>query len=347
LSEHPLRAAALLVRKDNWWNSKIPLVLAVAYFQILVQDIAPARAFVLLGALLFSAVCLAAYGHVINDVCDVEADRRAGKPNRIARLSVAARAALLLALLVVGLLPWLAIRLDRTAAACLFFICALPTVYAAPPLRLKERGVWGALADASMAHAVPALFTLALFASQAETRWGLTVPLMVATGAWALGVGLRGIVLHEIWDLDNDLQAGVRTFVARIGRERARRLVTRVIFPAEMAGLCAMSLLLMLAAPSLVVLLPLAFAFEVLEAQLWKTSLDPAPRQPGVHILPHDLYQIWMPLMAAVLLATRHASFLALVALQVVLFLPALRAHSVAYVLEELARRSHRLRDRS
>src|SRR5262249_23528237 len=131
-----------LVRLDNWWCAKIPPLLAVAYVQILLGGLDLGRAVLLLGCFLFSVACVAAYGHVINDIFDLEADRLAGKPNAMARLRRGRPAALAAAFLVAGFLPGIFAGYS-IAAACLLFLNYLwPTVYSVPGIRLKERGLW-------------------------------------------------------------------------------------------------------------------------------------------------------------------------------------------------------------
>src|SRR5262249_22393065 len=64
--------AVRLVRFGDWWHSKIPPLLAVAYVQMLRLELGLGTASVLLGCYLCSIACVAAYGHVINDVFDVQ-----------------------------------------------------------------------------------------------------------------------------------------------------------------------------------------------------------------------------------------------------------------------------------
>src|SRR5262249_52325561 len=78
--------AVRLVRLGDWWHSKSPPLLAVAYVQILRLELGLGPASLFLGCYLFSIACVAAYGHVINDVFDVQVDQRAGKPNSMAGL---------------------------------------------------------------------------------------------------------------------------------------------------------------------------------------------------------------------------------------------------------------------
>src|SRR5258708_38908653 len=83
----PIAGAAsffAFARPGNWFFSKIPPLLAVAYLEILRFGVAPHDAGRLLASGLLSIFCVAIYGHVVNDIFDVEADRLANKVNRLA-----------------------------------------------------------------------------------------------------------------------------------------------------------------------------------------------------------------------------------------------------------------------
>lgn len=61
----------------------------------------------LLLLLLVSVAGVAAFGHLVNDWADVDADLRGGKPNRLTNISNASRGKVVVASLMIGLLPWL------------------------------------------------------------------------------------------------------------------------------------------------------------------------------------------------------------------------------------------------
>ena len=97
-------------RPGNWWFSKVPPLLAVAYLAILFQDIDLSRAGLLLASFVVSVSCVAIYGHVINDAFDIEDDRRAGKPNAMAALNRSGRCVLILTFLCAGFVPAVVIK---------------------------------------------------------------------------------------------------------------------------------------------------------------------------------------------------------------------------------------------
>ncbi len=109
------------------------------------------------------------------------------------------------------------------------------TLYSTPPFRLKVRGVWGVVMDASGAHLLPTLWAASLIAEAT----GHVVPrLFLGTfGVWASAFGVRGILWHQLRDRENDRRGGVTTFAAGRDPKAIRVFVTRVVFPLEVAAL--------------------------------------------------------------------------------------------------------------
>jgi len=319
--------ALALYRSRNWLEYKIPPLLGVAYVLFALLDISASRALTILPALLVSAVSVAAFAHLVNDFFDVEVDRRAGKPNALAALSTPRRWTLVTTLGIAGAVPWLVVGVDLVSIGLLgLLIYALAVIYSAPPIRLKERGIWGVVADASLAHAVPVLFVIALVVGLADEKTAIS-PLAVAiSGLWALCIGLRGIILHQIWDHENDLRAGLSTFVVRVGPDRARQYVLRYLFPVQLLALLALGVMLVGVLPRLVVPLALMAALELASLRTRSPGRsDIAPTRPGISIALHPLYEVWLPCVAALVLASQSPAYLPLVFAHVCLFQRSIR----------------------
>lgn len=312
-----------LLRGSDWWFYKIPPLLAIAYAEILLQATPPQQSIATLLTLLASMFFVAAYGHVINDIFDVEVDLQAGKQNRMASLSNPQRLLLCVTLAGLGLVPWLFIGLGTRSAILLAAIYILLTIYSAPPLRLKERDIWGAIADAAQVHAVPTLLVATVFSHLADTLQPESVVLATAATAWAFLAGIRGILLHQIWDRDSDLSAGVTTLITRIGVESARFWITYVSFPLELLLLTLLILVISQFAPSFLIFCALYILLRIISTQSAVTALDPAPAQ-KTYILPHDFYEVWLPLALLILLAIREPVFLSLLVIHIGLFYPAI-----------------------
>ena len=195
-----IRSLFNLFRGQDWWFYKIPPLLAIAYAEILIQNISPHTAATTLLALIASMFFVAAYGHVVNDIFDIEVDRRADKANRMGLLPISQRILLSLSLAVAGLVPWFFTGFSTQSALLLAGIYTLLTIYSAPPLRLKEKGLLGVITDATAVHAVPTLFVATVFSQLANSPEPRSITIVNVATLWAFLVGIRGIVLHQIWD---------------------------------------------------------------------------------------------------------------------------------------------------
>ena len=221
-----MRVDPTLVRSGQWWDHKMPQLVAAASLCLLpvADGLRGWTTLVDLVLFLLAAVGVAAFGHVLNDLADIPTDAVAGVPNQMAGLSVTQRATVLGATVVAGALPWLVLPTSARTLALLLVEVVLLTVYSLPPIRLKDRAAAGVLADALYAYVVPILLTVSVFTDLgglAWPAWWIVLP----TVTWMLLMGLRGILWHQIGDLAHDRRAGVRTLVTRLGAERTSTAV--------------------------------------------------------------------------------------------------------------------------
>ena len=210
-----LRAIRTLVRWDEWYDSKVPLLFICFYQMCLVQPI-PARQVIVRFTLVTAFACLyLAFGYLINDYSDRETDRLAGKLKLIASLPAPAAVVLLCLLGLAGMAIPLFLIGNRVLAlgltAVAYFFAAF---YSMPPVRFKERGVWGLVVSAVAQRSLPALIIFAAFDHFGLDSWLLFVLLAL--------IGVRWILVHQLIDLQNDREAGVSTFAAHAGRATDR-----------------------------------------------------------------------------------------------------------------------------
>jgi 4-hydroxybenzoate polyprenyltransferase/SAM-dependent methyltransferase len=296
-------------RPGNWLASKIPPLLAIAYIDILRFGIAPNEAARLLVSALVSIFCVAVYGHVVNDIFDLEADRLANKVNRLAATRPARRLLLILGFLLAGFLPVLVTGYSIGAVSLLGLNYLWPTIYSIPALRLKERGLLGVACDALGSHITPTLFILALFATAAPS--GLTVTALVAT-LWAALLGLKGILHHQIVDRDNDIQSGVATFATKADAATLQRFLTRFNLWAELPVSALFTLLVCPWFPLAIPAFVLYTGSEALKYRLgfqFALSTDPATVRPSAPFTNEMFYILWMPMAAAVQLGFEGPGF--------------------------------------
>ncbi len=166
-------------------------------------------------------VC-ASYVSILNDLTDAEDDRASGKPSRWRGESRIVPALLLAACVAAGSGFFFIWRRDALLF-CAYLFCWLAfTLYSAAPLRLKVRGIWGVLADASGAHLFPMLFAVVLVYHwnriETASEWTILIAL------WSFAAGVRGILWHQLEDAINDRKIGLRTFACLHGTKAAERL---------------------------------------------------------------------------------------------------------------------------
>ena len=319
-----------LVRGQDWWFYKIPPMLAAGYATALVFDVPVRHTLVALAAVLAAVCAVASFGYVINDLFDIAQDRRAGKRNTMARIGPTGRAVALALPLLAGFAIIIAIGGGRTALGLLAVNFALPALYSIPPVRLKERGVLGVIADAGAAHLLPTalMVTAVLPIERQVTTFGWWF-LATACG-WAFFSGVRGIIVHQVADRAADRRADVETFGGRIGITRARRLTFLGIVPLEVASLAGFLALVIPFAPAVAIATLLFAACELQKIRLrWTLPMFESPAKSTERYVPlinNEFYEVWLPLALAVQLALAHREFIAVPVFQALAFAPNLYA---------------------
>ncbi len=315
-------------RINNWWNYKIPPLLGIAYALLLLGDYTIAQATTIFAVIISTSIGAAGYGHLINDICDIKTDQKANKPNAAAQLQPWQSLLLCLLFISTGFAAPLLTHLSTIPLALLTANYLLPTLYSVPPLRLKERGIWGILSDAAGAHLVPTLFVAATVLSQTPDppRNALLFTGVAATHAFF--VGLRGILLHQLWDRANDLNSGITTFVTQRPPETVQTWINRLVFPVEILLLSGVALLLCQSTPALTAFFAVYLLLTAVNIKTAPHPFTPSPPK-GQNIIPHDLYEVWLPLALAITLAVQNPQFLIFVALTAILFYPSLKVRTM------------------
>lgn len=143
----------------GWWFNKVPL--SVTLLLLLDDGVLTLNAFLVLSLVVLAVCAVGNYGYGLNDLYDVEEDRRAKRANTAVALG---RRRIILSIVVSAFAAeLLAAGGAGTGGAMLtFFELLLPLAYS--PLRLKERKWLGIAADAAAAHVYPAVLALAAVA---------------------------------------------------------------------------------------------------------------------------------------------------------------------------------------
>ena len=304
-----------LIRADEWWEYKLVPILSTFYATALVLHIAVSSLWAAALLLLFSIVPAAVYASVINDVTDRADDVAAGKRNRVAGRPRAMVAAVIAAAIGAGFLfDWLW-RDDLRLLSCYLATWLAFSLYSLPPFRLKKHGLPGVLCDAAGAHLFPALIAV-LIACRGAQR-AANGAWVASVAVWALAYGLRGIVWHQLSDVDNDRAAGVRTFARRHPRAAAV-IGTFVVFPFELGALAAMLWQIGgIWPPAFLVLYAL---HAVRSARRWRTAPVIVVPKPRFFIVLHEFYSDLFPVALLVTASVRDRRDLVVLAAHLLLF---------------------------
>ncbi|MEH2236059.1 tetratricopeptide repeat protein [Nostoc sp.] len=314
-----------IIRGGDWWLYKLPPLLAIAYAEILLMNFPVIQLILTVLALLFSISSVAAYGHIVNDIFDIEVDQRVGKNNSMAQFSSWQRLLLCILFAVTGFVLPTLMNFGTLAIILLGINYLLPTLYSAPPLRLKEKGIWGIISDAAGAHAIPTLFVATTFLHLSASPQPQSIILTIAATAWSFCAGIRGIILHQLWDRENDLKSDVKTLVTKLNVEKVRFWISYIIFPTEILLLSLLVLVISRFAPILLLFFILYLLSKTINIKLGlANAFDTAPIR-KVNIPLHDFNEVWLPLALITLLSIREPFFFILLLLHIILFYPSIK----------------------
>lgn len=328
--EVPLDERFGVLRAADWWNHKVPVLLALAYWLLLGPEAVPTvgvgTAGASLAVFLVAVVGVAGLGHLLNDRFDRAQDARAGRNRVAATLSAPVAAALTAVLVGLALVPWIYLPGGSALWVLLAAEVGLLVGYSAPPLRAKERGVLGLVFDASYAFTLPALLTIATFSQVAGVAQGSVDALVAVVTVWSFATGLRGIAYHQLDDLESDRYSGARTWAVRVGPSTVARRIPWFA-GIEAAAFAALVVVLGQRVPLLpigvaVVLAWRAFQLRFLGGYDASVSVDDTAggwRRLCFAYL-NMVYERWLPLLALVPLVVRDPDFWPLLLAHVVLF---------------------------
>jgi 4-hydroxybenzoate polyprenyltransferase len=305
-----------VTRAGEWWEHKLAPVAATGYASAWLLHASIAETWLPIATVVAALAVCAAYVCVVNDLTDLEADRAAGKHNRLAGRSPVLAPVAIGACLVAGagiaLLAW---RDDPLALAVYAASWIAFSAYSIAPLRLKARGAAGALADAIGAVLAPQLLVAIVVFGALDAPidgWWLG-----CVGAWALALGLRGAIWHQLTDVGADARSDLATF-ARGSPDRVRGTTMVLLFAVELAAFAG---LLVLAGNRLAfALLPVYVLLERMRMRLWGVRLVVTAPAPDYRIAMHEYYVVLYPLAFLLALATRDFAALALLVAHVALF---------------------------
>ena len=303
-----------LTRAGEWWDYKLVPILSTFYATALVLRVPVIAMWSSALSLLLAIATAAIYASAVNELTDRADDATAGKRNRAADRPRSV-AALLAVSVGAGLtFAWLW-RSDTPLLSCYLATLLAFALYSLPPVRLKKRGLPGVLCVAAGEQMFPAL-TAVLIACRGAQR-AASGAWVCSVAVWALAFGLRGIVWHQLRDVENDRAAGVRTFASRQPRT-ASAIGTFVVFPLELGAFAAMLWQIGGAWPAAFLLLYTLYAIRsARRGQVTPVIVAPKPRS---FIVLQDFYTDLLPIALLIAASVRDRRDLVILAAHLLLF---------------------------
>ncbi|MDX2362336.1 MAG: hypothetical protein QNK23_16125 [Crocinitomicaceae bacterium] len=221
------------LRLGNPWRYKIPLLIGLTYFFLLVGNLNSTVAFFSFLAAVCTAVGFAGIGYLTNDLSDKSKDLLAGKDNIVGDLSAVFVGLLGLLFVALALGPWFYLPLDYISIILIITEITLFIIYAFPPFRLKEKGILGLVADALYAHVIPAILASWTFFLVGGKQYEYMIPFLISLSAWQLVCGIRNILSHQLKDYENDIKSNMTTYIVKRGVDGMENKMNRIFIPLE------------------------------------------------------------------------------------------------------------------
>lgn len=296
-----------LIRWEEWYDSKLPLLAAMAYCLAVRYPLpwpdAVARYSL---SIIFCALFLA-YGYAVNDYSDLKIDKLAGKGKLIAEIPRTNTLVFLIALVLLGIVALLPYYHDQEVILAVVLCYMLATAYSLPPIRLKERGIAGLLGSAIAQRSLPALVIGAVWNS-----------MDIVTLGWAfLGflVGARYILIHQYQDISTDIKTGVHTFATKNPGIIVQSI--RWVFMAEMATTTLLVFSIILTRTGFLII-PVAYVlYSVWNYSLYRRFIGAPSLTSFIHVPLADLYTIFLPIGLLLFLSIDDIKWLPFVPLEI------------------------------
>jgi 4-hydroxybenzoate polyprenyltransferase len=253
-------------------------------------------------AVLLLLLCLyASLGHIINSFSDRKIDLIVGKSNTLAHIQEKYGLGLVVLVVIASLVMTFLIYIERPAVLLLFYLAiAIAAFYSLPPIRLKERGIFGLISAAIAQRTLPVAIVF-----QAMDAWNWTALIICILGTLT---GIRYIIVHQIKDESADLRACVRTVATTRGVAFLRRLLRQIVFPLELVTLVVALFLMSMELQPVGVAAVIYIFWSVLQLLVLDRNNETRFSVESYIILA-DFYYFYWPLLLSALLIGRDNVF--------------------------------------
>lgn len=202
-----------------WMSYDVHIVLLALFYVLIVDNLfRPLDSLILISSLGFYFM----YGFLINDFYDMSYDVAAGKKRAVQELSKITFIGIIIAVVLMSALHLLYLKeLLYTTAYIISYVLA--TLYSAPPIRFKNRGLSGIIVDGLIEKGLPVLAVFAFF-----NHFGIDTLIFVAA---AFFIEVVEIVTHQMYDYKTDSRDGIHTFVVNMGIDKTLRIYNKFMAP--------------------------------------------------------------------------------------------------------------------
>lgn len=304
------------LRLSKPWSFKIPVLIAVFYFVLIIGDNECYTPLVTFLSSILIVIGVAGIGYLTNDLGDIEKDKLISKPNATAQLNKGSIVLIFVLFLTLAILPWLYLPFNYKSAGlfCLEFL--LFFIYAFKPFRFKEKGLLGIVTDALYAHAVPSLLAAYTYFMVVKTPKNSFWWFILCLCSWQFFLGLRNILLHQIGDYNNDLESKTKTFVTEKGVTAAQKLCKYFFF----AEIVLFTSIIVFLSKFNIFFFAGPIIYWIVMAFRKRKTIKKISTKEIMYLFFDDLYLDWLPLFALVLLINGELSYWVIFILHILLF---------------------------
>ncbi|HMS41134.1 MAG TPA: UbiA family prenyltransferase [Pyrinomonadaceae bacterium] len=298
-----------LTRWNEWGYSKIPLFFAAGNIWLLNQNFSTAQTYLRFGSWITFVVLLLAYGYALNDFCDKNDDKIAGKQNFMNEISSFKGAASLVCLVFVAVFALIPFYQEKRMILTAAINILLATAYSLPPVRFKERGVGGLLVSSMAQRSLPLFVGIFLF-HKLDAASAVLIVLFTL-------IGIRWIILHQLVDLPKDIESDVHTFTRQKGYYSTMQLMKKIVFPLEIVCLFVWLILIARNHSEVLLIIPIYGVWLLIKFLFWRGKGKLFNwNSYWLHPL-GDFYEIILPVFLGVILIFHHHDFILLFFLQI------------------------------
>lgn len=227
-------------RISEWFFSKIPMLMGLIYLSLFsASSLFDTATLKLILLLLCTSIGFASVGYWINDWFDRTKDRIAGKTNLFNGKKTAVGGFMLVSF-IMAICPWGFLEGSWQIYTLLGVQAGMFVVYAAPPLRIKERGWLGIFTDSLYSSVVPALILLMAVKLHCEQTLSIDLWELMLLVYFSLS-GIRKIIAHQLLDADDDKKSGTQTLAVQIGTAKLDGINKRVVVLLELVSFTVMA----------------------------------------------------------------------------------------------------------